>query len=187
MNLPISLYLWIMVRHLLALVACSYHFPEQFQLLTGHWQAKRCGISWDLQKPDLLEIHTSNTRNNMKPQIKNKNILYYHEIISRHSASPVLWCLDFRDLSDLPNYWSNSWRRYNQKGVRWRVSGDVWGVSLVCGQVNSLARRYTLGTRGSRRALCMVSCHRRYIYGTWRSKEVGGKPQRMGGSKFSRG
>ena len=37
-------------------VACSYHCPDQLQLLLGHWQAKKPWSSWDLQKPDLLEI-----------------------------------------------------------------------------------------------------------------------------------
>ena len=50
---------------------------------------------------------------------------------------------------------------------------ETWGVSLVWGQVNSLVKRFAWGTRG-RKTLSMVRCHSRYIYGTWRSKELGG-------------
>ena len=46
--------------------------PDQFQLLPEHWQAKRYGISWDLEKRNLLENNSNNTRNNMKSQIQNK-------------------------------------------------------------------------------------------------------------------
>ena len=53
-------------------MACSYQYPDQLQLLPGHWQAKRYWISWDLQKPNLLENNPNNTKNNMKSQIKIK-------------------------------------------------------------------------------------------------------------------
>ena len=48
------------------------------------------------------------------------------------------WCLDYRSLLGLSKYGSDSWRRYNVKGVCWCVDGDLtWGVSLA-GQVNRL-------------------------------------------------
>ena len=50
---------------------------EQLQLLSGHWQAKRYWISWDLQKLNLLENNLSNNKNNMKSQIKNKKTRKY--------------------------------------------------------------------------------------------------------------
>ena len=31
----------------------------------------------------------------------------------------------FSALLDLPNYCSDSWRRYNLKGVHWCINGDV--------------------------------------------------------------
>ena len=37
---------------------------------------------------------------------------------------PALWCLGYRALLDMPNYWSDSWERYNLKGVCWCVNGD---------------------------------------------------------------
>ena len=68
-------------------MTCSYQYPNQLQLLQGHWQAKRYWISRDLQKPDLSENNYNNTRNNMKSHIKNKknrsislwNSLYQHK------------------------------------------------------------------------------------------------------------
>ena len=36
------------------------------------------------------------------------------------------WCLDYRALLDLLNYWSDYWRKCNVKGV----SMETWGVSL---------------------------------------------------------
>ena len=53
-------------------VACSYQCPHQFQLLPGHWP-KRYWISRKLQKTSLFVNSPSNTRNNMKSQIKNKS------------------------------------------------------------------------------------------------------------------
>ena len=53
-------------------MVCSYQFTEQLQLLSRNWQAKRSWISWDLQKLDLLEKDPSNTRSNMKFEIKIK-------------------------------------------------------------------------------------------------------------------
>ena len=32
---------------------------------------------------------------------------------------PILWCIGFRALLDLSNYWLDYWRRYNIKGVCW--------------------------------------------------------------------
>ena len=54
----------------------AYQCPDQFQLLPGHWPAKRSWISWDFRKPDTLENNPSNTRNNMKSQIKKKELKY---------------------------------------------------------------------------------------------------------------
>ena len=48
----------------------------------------------------------------------------------------TLWCLNYRALLNLPNYWTDSWRRYNLKGVG--VSMGSWGVSLAWGQVNRI-------------------------------------------------
>ena len=53
-------------------MACIYQCFDQFQLLPGRWQAKRCWISWDFEKPNLSEHNPNNTRNNMKSQIQNK-------------------------------------------------------------------------------------------------------------------
>ena len=49
---------------------------------------------------------------------------------------------------------------------------ETWEVSFAWGQLNSLPKRFALGYWG-RRKLRMVPCHSCYIYGTWRSKEVG--------------
>ena len=62
---------------------------------------------------------------------------------------------------DFPNYCSDSWRKYNLKGFRWCVDGDVGSL-------------FGLGT-GDRMKLCMVLCHSFYTYGTWRRKKVGKK------------
>ena len=40
----------------------NYHCSDQFQLLPGHWQAKRHWIIWDLQKPNLLKNTPDNTK-----------------------------------------------------------------------------------------------------------------------------
>ena len=53
-------------------MASSYSCHDQLQFLPGHWQAKRYRISWNIQKPNLLENNLSNSRDNMKSQIKNK-------------------------------------------------------------------------------------------------------------------
>ena len=66
---------------------CSYQWPNQLQILRGHWQAKRYWISWDLQKPILLE-NNSNNRNNMKSQIKKKKFFSKKRI-----HFPVIWTL----------------------------------------------------------------------------------------------
>ena len=42
------------------------------------------------------------------------------------SGRSALWYLAFRSLLDLSNYWSDSWRTINLKGVRWCVDGGVW-------------------------------------------------------------
>ena len=53
-------------------MACSYPCHDQLQFLPEHWQAKRYWSSWDLQKLNLLENNSNNSRSNMKSQIKNK-------------------------------------------------------------------------------------------------------------------
>ena len=58
-------------------------------------------------------------------------------------------------------------------------------VILAWGQVNSLAKRFALGAR-VRSTLCMVPCHSRYIYGSWRRKGVMLKATKDGG-QFSLG
>ena len=46
--------------------------PWPASVSTGHWQAERYCIYWDLQKLNLLENKPNNSRNNMKFKIKNK-------------------------------------------------------------------------------------------------------------------
>ena len=54
-------------------MACNYHCSDQFQL--RQWQAKSYWISWELEKPNLLENNPYNTKNNINSQIQNKNTL----------------------------------------------------------------------------------------------------------------
>lgn len=69
------------------------------------------------------------------------------------------------------------YRRYNLKiDCCWCVHRDKWGVSLAWWQVNNLAKRIPSGTSGNR-TLCMVP---RYIYGTWRRKELWGAKKWLG-------
>ena len=53
-------------------MTCSYLCHEQLHFLPGHWQAKMYWISWDLQKPNLLENNPNNSRNNIEPQMKSQ-------------------------------------------------------------------------------------------------------------------
>ena len=53
-------------------LTCTCQCPDQFQLLPRHWQAKRCWISPDIHKFNLLENNPNKTRNNKKFQIENK-------------------------------------------------------------------------------------------------------------------
>ena len=84
---------------------------------------------------------------------------------------PALRCLDYRASLDLPNYWSDAWRRYKSKGgslvCQWRRGELVWPWGKWI-----LWRRGLPGGAGDMRKL-MVPCHSCYIYGTWRSKELG--------------
>ena len=47
-------------------MSCSYQSSDQFQFLTGLWQAKKYWVSWDLKKPNLFRNNLNNTRINMK-------------------------------------------------------------------------------------------------------------------------
>ena len=49
----------------------SYRCPDQLQLVLDYWP-KGSWISWNLEKPNLLENNSGNTKNNMKSQIKNR-------------------------------------------------------------------------------------------------------------------
>ena len=55
-------------------MACSYQCPEQLQFVPGLW-SKKSQISSDLQKYNLFADNPipSNSRDNMKSQIKNKS------------------------------------------------------------------------------------------------------------------
>ena len=78
---------------------------------------------------------------------------------------------------DLLNYcWSDSWRRYNLKGIYWCVNGDVKGV-IVWPERKRIAWRRGLPWRRGKRILCMAPC--RYIY----RREGGGESHKRWGKR----
>ena len=70
-------------------MACSYKCSDQFQFLPGLWQAKRCWISWDLKKPNLLKNNLNNIRNNVKSQIRNKKNGGIRELLI--ALNKIIW------------------------------------------------------------------------------------------------
>ena len=70
-------------------MTCSYQCSDQFQFLPGLWQAKRCWISWDPKKPNLLKNDLINIRNNVKSQIRNKNNGGIRELLI--TLNKIIW------------------------------------------------------------------------------------------------
>ena len=97
-------------------------------------------------------------------------------------------CLDYKALSELANYWSDSFRRCNLKGVCWSSMCQYKHEELVWPGGKRIAWRRDLsrGTVGGRK-LCLVPFHICNIHGNWKSKEVGKGSHKVDRLIFYRG